>query len=284
MGLEAVLVSHQKVMICIPTFRVTIGNRRTGVLSLILLAAIGSVRLSANTATCGGASINIPFTDVSSSNIFFCSIAAAYFSGLTNGTSATTYTPGQPVPREQMAAFVSRTLDQALKRGSRRAALNQWWMPTQFPSYARSPVGGFPITVAFDGADLWVANFNFKTVSRVRASDGRVLQTWTVAEPPFGVLVAQGTVYVTGFTIPGRLYAINPATGGGGGSATLITNQLGSIPRGIAFDGAAIWTADEGGSVSRFSNGMTVVIPSVRLTAFCMTATIFGYRISEMAS
>jgi hypothetical protein len=53
-------------------------------------------------------------------NPFFCQIAAAYFSGLTNGTSATIYSPGLNVTRDQMAAFITRTQDSALKRGSTR--------------------------------------------------------------------------------------------------------------------------------------------------------------------
>jgi len=62
----------------------------------------------------------LPFTDVMGSP-FFCQIAEAFFSGLTNGTSATTFSPSQNVTREQMAAFTTRTMDQSLKRGSRRA-------------------------------------------------------------------------------------------------------------------------------------------------------------------
>ena len=90
-------------------------------LALLLLITAASTRLHADTGTCGGASITLPFTDVPSTNTFFCSIAAAYFSGLTNGTSATTYSPSASVTREQMAAFITRTMDQSLKRGSQRA-------------------------------------------------------------------------------------------------------------------------------------------------------------------
>src|SRR5882762_2310545 len=100
--------------------------------SLLLAAAIVTLALcsrliQADTSTCGGASITLPFTDVQASNVFFCSIAEAYFSGLTNGTSPTTYNPSDPVAREQMAAFITRTHDSAIKRSSRRAALQQWW-------------------------------------------------------------------------------------------------------------------------------------------------------------
>src|SRR6185295_15318783 len=98
-------------------------------IALMLIITIASRSLRADTGTCGLGMTTLPFTDVPSSNIFFCSIASAYFTGLTNGTTGTTYSPSANVPREQMAAFVSRTLDQSLKRGSRRAALKQFWTP-----------------------------------------------------------------------------------------------------------------------------------------------------------
>src|SRR2546429_9997575 len=102
-------------------------TRKIAVLVTIMVSlTLLSNRLRADTGTCGGASVTLPFTDVMSSP-FFCQIAEAYFSGLTNGTSATTYSPGNPVPREQMAAFVTRTMDQSLRRGSRRAAVKQFW-------------------------------------------------------------------------------------------------------------------------------------------------------------
>ena len=93
------------------------------------------------------------------SNIFFCSIAGAYFSGLANGTSATTYNPMGLVSREQMAAFVISHAGSVAAAGepaggarsvvdagaSITAMARLWWL-------AR------PIGVASDGTDLWVAN------------------------------------------------------------------------------------------------------------------------------
>ena len=96
--------------------------------ALVIALTLASTRLRADSGTCGGAMTTVPFTDVGSS-IFFCSIAEAYFSGLTNGTSATTYSPSDPVTREQMSAFITRTQDSGLRRGSRRAALKQFWTP-----------------------------------------------------------------------------------------------------------------------------------------------------------
>jgi hypothetical protein len=225
-------------------------EKRAALLVVVVLAlTVASTQMRADTGACGGASLTLPFTDLPASNPFFCAIASAYFSGLTNGTSATTYSPSSDVTREQMAAFVSRTLDQSLKRGGNRAALNQWWTQAAIPSTALTPVGNFPQAVQPDGADLWVANFG-GTVSRVRASDGRLLETWTGAAIAKGVLVARGRIFVTGSTFPGKLYSIDPTQPPG--PVTLVTDELGDRPLGIAYDGSKIWTANGSGSVSTF--------------------------------
>ena len=90
------------------------------------------------------AAFGLPFADLGSTS-FCAEIAEAYFSGLSNGTSATTYAPSQNVPREQMAAFVTRTLDQSLLRGNRRAALDQFWTTSpHFDHFATTAVGRSP--------------------------------------------------------------------------------------------------------------------------------------------
>src|SRR4030095_12889303 len=152
--------------------------------ALILFITAASTRFHADTGTCGGGSITLPFTDVPSTNVFFCSIAAAYFTGLTNGTSATTYSPSSNVTRDQMAAFIPLSWDSARRRGSLRAALDQWASPS-FPGGAMNNVGYYPLGVKSDGADLWVANYIDDTVSRVRASDGKLLETWTGANQAY---------------------------------------------------------------------------------------------------
>src|SRR6266545_1933200 len=70
--------------------------------------------------------------------------------------------------------------------------------------------------VESDGADLWVSRGSL--VSRVRASDGKLLETWTGADIAFGVLPAMGRVFVTGESSPlGKLYRIDPSQWCGGG-------------------------------------------------------------------
>jgi hypothetical protein len=222
--------------------------RATLLVSLMLSTTVLSTRLQADTGTCGGASITLPFTDVAAGNVFFCSIAEAFFSGLSNGTSATTYSPSANVTREQMAAFVTRTMDQSLRRGSRRAALKQFWTPAAADGLRLTTVGSAPRLVESDGADLWVANSSSGTVSRVRASDGKLLETWTGATAAYGVLAAKGLIFVTGATNPGNLYQIDPTQPAG--AVTTLTSSLGMEPFGISFDGARIWTVNFGASVS----------------------------------
>src|SRR5688572_837734 len=158
-----------------------------------------STRLQADTGNCGGATTTLPFTDVMG-NPFFCQIAAAYFSGLANGTSATTYSPGDTVTREQMAAFITRTMDQSLKRGSRRAVAKKWFTPQDANSLTLTDVGDFPVLVEFDGTDIWVANAGSGSVMRIRTSDGKLLDTWTGADIPFGIVAAMGKIFITGRT------------------------------------------------------------------------------------
>lgn len=55
--------------------------------------------------------LSTPFTDIGSlPSAFQDAIAALYRSGITSGTSATTYGPNNPVTRAQMAVFLSKAL------------------------------------------------------------------------------------------------------------------------------------------------------------------------------
>jgi DNA-binding beta-propeller fold protein YncE len=220
-------------------------NHRNLALSLmvsILICLSGSFsRLRADNGTCNGVNVTLPFLDVAG-NPFFCQIAQAFFSGLTNGTSATTYSPNDNVTRSQMAAFVTRTLDQALRRGSRRAVLGQWWTQQSIQSSALTGVGSGPRAVRFDGKSLWVANSFSGTVTRVQASTGKAIETWLGMDKPENLLLANGRVYITGVNDAGsKLYVIDPRQPAG--NATLLAD-LGSVKAdGLAFDGEYILIA-----------------------------------------
>src|SRR5262249_29141424 len=126
------------------------GFRRcaSGVLLAVLLAI---------TAGAGSSLLGIcgPFTDVAA-DAFCPFVLEIFYLGITTGTTATTYDPASPVSRLQMAAFLSRTVDAALKRGSRRAALDQFWTSMNATVLGFTTVGGFPQYPASDGTDIWV--------------------------------------------------------------------------------------------------------------------------------
>src|SRR5262245_5118967 len=165
-----------------------------------------------------------PFTDVTT----FCSnVLEVFYLGITTGTTATTYDPTSNVSRLQMAIFLSRSADKLLQRGSRRAALKLFWTPQNDAVLGKTLVGGNPTLVESDGADLWVSSF-VGTVSRVRGSDGKLLETWTGAVNAAGVAIATGHVIVTGFTTPGKLYQIDPTQTAG--AVTTVATNLGSAP------------------------------------------------------
>ncbi len=222
-------------------------------IALMVSLTVLSTRLQADTGSCAGATTTLPFTDVMG-NPFFCQIASAYFSGLANGTSATTYGPSDPVTREQMAAFITRTMDQSLKRGSQRAVAKKWWTPQDANSLGLTDVGNAPSGVAFDGTDLCVANHGSETVMRVRPSDGKVLETWTGARAAADVLVAAGLVFVTSvadISLPGQIFVIDPSQSPG--AVTVFDNNTDDGPLAITFDGQFLWTANSIGSITKYS-------------------------------
>ncbi len=203
----------------------------------------------------GGALLSLcgPFTDVSA-DAFCPFVLEIFYLGITTGTTPTTYDPTNNVNRLQMAAFLSRSVDGVLKRGSRRAALQQFWTAQYDTVVGLTTVGSEPTLVQSDGLDIWVANSG-GTVSRVRASDGKLLETWTGALAATGVLVAIGRVFVTGEVGPGRLYQIDPSQPAG--AVTTVASNLGVNPQGIAFNGSRIWTSGNG-VVSIVTPGATI--------------------------
>jgi hypothetical protein len=223
-------------------------NRRQLIITMtmsvlfILGGAVGLLR--ADNGTCNGANVALPFMDVAGNGLF-CQIAGAYFSGLTNGTTATTYSPNDYVPRAQMAAFVTRTLDQSLKRGSRRAALDQWWTPQVLVNAALTPVDSDPWGVKSDGENLWVANKTGGTVTCVRARDGKTINTWDVMSQPRDLLIINGLVYVAGGANPGQLYLVNPNLPPGLPGAVTDLGDVVSTPVGMAFNGRHILIAGD---------------------------------------
>ena len=234
------------------------GRMLTAALSLsVSLLAGGGAALLGN---CG------PFTDVAADN--FCPfVLEIFYLGITTGTTPTTYDPTANVTRLQMAAFLSRTVDGVLKRGNRRAILDQFWTSQNSTVLGVTTLGATnPEHLRFDGADVWVGGFNSATVSRVRASDGKLLETWTGAGNPAGLRVAMGRVVVVGQQSEGKLYSIDPSQPAG--AVTTVVSNLPGFPIGLAFDGGRFWTANNGSPQS-----VSIVTPGAAIPWTVTTVT-----------
>jgi DNA-binding beta-propeller fold protein YncE len=213
-----------------------------GLLFVVGLGAAGVMGIGVQAQElCGGVDYPFPYTDVSGVGAAFCpGIMEAYVTGVSKGTTPTTFSPNNTVTRVQMTTFLQRSLDQELARTNRRAALNQWWKPQNTNSMQTIPLGGTPAGCAADGESIWTAIYG--NVVQVQASTGKVLGTWTGATSGQGVLVAAGKVFVTGVTSPGRLYVLDPTQPPG--AVTVAVSTLVSDPLAIAFDGTNIWTTN----------------------------------------
>ena len=224
-------------------------TRRFLAIGLALAAAVFGGAASALLGTCG------PFSDVAADS--FCPfVLEVFYSGITTGTTATTYDPTSNVSRLQMAAFLSRSVDGVLKRGSRRGAMNQFWTTKTAANLGLTTVGSNPKLPVSDGMDLWTPNTFGNSVSRVRANDGWLLETWTGATAASASLSAMSRIWVTGQVNPALLYRIDGSKLAG--AVTTVATLGGTNPTGIAYDGEKIWTANQSGSVSLVTPGASI--------------------------
>src|SRR5664279_342612 len=74
-----------------------------------------------------------------------------------------------------------------------KVALLKWYPANQTTSF---PVGEFPYGLAFDGANVWVANSGSATVSKLRAADGANLGSFSVGLEPIALAFDGANVWV----------------------------------------------------------------------------------------
>ena len=108
-------------------------------------------------------------------------------------------------------------------------------------------VGTLPSGVAFDGANIWVANFGGNSVTKLRASDGANLGTFPVGQGPVGIAYGVGVIWVANYT-DNTVSGLDPGSG-----APVLSFNVGKAPHAIVFAAGAIWTANYGdGTVTKF--------------------------------
>ena len=245
-----------------------IGRTRRVVLA-IAAATVTTMSVSASATMCGTMNYPFPFTDVAGVSDTFClGILEAFVVGITTGTTTTTFGPNDNVSRLQMTTFLQRTFDQGLKRSSRRAALEQWWIPRDAASIQSISVGFGPRKCAGDGEHIWVATAG--EVVQVQASTGKLLGTWTGAIGGSGLVVAASKVFLVQRTNPGMLLFVDPTQPPG--PLSVAAANLGSDPINVAFDGTRLWSANfnggsPGGSVSIVTLQAVTPYPVTTVTA-----------------
>jgi DNA-binding beta-propeller fold protein YncE len=57
-------------------------------------------------------------------------------------------------------------------------------------------VGSSPYGIAFDGANIWVANTDSNNVTKLRAGDGTVLGTYAAGNVPSGIAFDGANIWV----------------------------------------------------------------------------------------
>jgi len=58
-------------------------------------------------------------------------------------------------------------------------------------------VGNYPLGLAFDGANIWTANGNDGTVTKLRASDGELQGTFQAGHSPSGIVFDGTNIWVS---------------------------------------------------------------------------------------
>jgi YVTN family beta-propeller protein len=195
----------------------------------------------------------------------------AFDNGVTTGTSATTFSPDDPVTRGQNVTFMYRHQKQVIDPllddirnnvntaqtdasaaqttaagaqtaadvlGDRVDALGRSVPLLQWSNWATIGVGDGPFAVAFDGTHMWVANRFDGTVSKIVAATGVVADTIAVGDAPRGVAFDGTHIWVTndGGNTVSKIVA---ATG-----AVTATIDVGNGPGGVAFDGTHMWVTN----------------------------------------
>ena len=157
------------------------------------------------------------FDDVPDGRFYSEPVQWAFDNGVTTGTSATTFSPDDPVTRGQNVTFMYRHQKQVIDPllndirtdvntaqtaasaaqttadgaqtaadvlGERVDSLGRSVPLLQWSNWATISVGDAPRGVAFDGTHIWVANRNGGTVSKIVAATGAVTDTIAVGDSP----------------------------------------------------------------------------------------------------
>ena len=164
----------------------------------------------------------------------------AYVTGVSKGTTPTTFSPNDTVTRVQMTTFLQRSLDQGSRaRAGGRRSISGGSRRTSTRCSDR--VAG--TTICAPTVEIHLGGVHlFGQVAQVQASTGNNPGNLDQRNLPPALCVAAGKIFVAGDTSPGNLYLIDPTQPPG--AVTVAATGLGNQPLSIAFDGTNLWTAN----------------------------------------
>ena len=120
-------------------------------------------------------------------------------------------------------------------------------------SYALPDISGAftgPMGIAFDGANMWVANNLSSYVTKIRTSDGAIINTYGVQGNPWGVAFDGYYIWVTNY-VSNTVSKLRASDGAASGTFGF----PGSYPTGISCDGTNVWVVNSGGLQKLSSSG-----------------------------
>ena len=124
-----------------------------------------------------------------------------------------------------------------------KIALLKWYQANTTTTFK---VGNQPYGVAFDGANIWTANYGDGTVTKLRANDGEILGTFPGGG--FGITFDGANIWTTGGNAVTKLRA---SDGKNLGTFTVSADAVAGWP---AFDGENVWVT------GAFSEGNGIVV------------------------
>ncbi len=200
------------------TGTVAVANGGTG-------TASGSITgTGALTFTAGGTNTNINLAPNGTGTVDVASKRITSLATPTNATDAAT------------KAYVDTTVGTATSRTPMQIATLKWYEANQsLPTYS---VGSQPHGIAFDGTNIWVANYNSNSVTKLNASDGSTVGTYTVGSYPECVAFDGTNIWVANSN-SNTVTKLKASDG-----STVGTYAAGTSPLGVTFDGTYIWVTN----------------------------------------
>jgi len=204
-------------------------------------ANVSQVQISMNNyALTVGQTAVVTFTFLSAPTSFITSYITA-----SNGTISNLATTSNPLV--YTATFTPNT--------SVSSTVNTITVNIPLSTRTYSGIGTQPLAIAFDGTNMWTANYNANSVNKVSPTGTITTYAMLVGTGPDNVAF-DGTNMWTANANGNSVTEISPT------GATTTYSGTGSQPEGIAFDGTNMWTANYSG------NSVTEISPTGTTTTY----------------